>query len=493
MKVLLINSESFHAEQKNAIPLGLLSIATYLTHRGHTVKIYDRIVDKGSLKKYLSSFLPDIVGISAIGIKSFPDAFKVSKAVKRSRIPVVWGGQMPSLIPDVILKTGDVDYVVMGEGEITMLALLDAIINKTPLNNVDGLAFLESGSIKINKQRAFADLAHLPVIDWSFVDPQQYVFKNFGSERTLHVYASKGCPGQCTYCYSPHYSQRKWRSRPPEYFLEEIKYLVETHNIDGVFFADDLFSPNKKHLEDLCHKIIESGIQFVWGCDLRADIWQREELQMMYDAGCRNIFFGIESGSEQRQKVIKKGTNLSKTIEVINHCKEIGIITITSFIIGFPDETEEELKETVNFLINLKSDIKLAFFYYPVPNSELYANLVKNKKFIAQNSYKEWLRFTTLTSLGKNFSNVPDKDLKVISAYFMFASIFGKYHDDKTESRVYAKKAFGQTFETFKRGTLNSLVLVFLGAKKFLEVVFYTVMFPATRKKYGLYRGNKNK
>jgi radical SAM superfamily enzyme YgiQ (UPF0313 family) len=309
MNVLLINAEPFHVEQKNAIPLGLLSIATYLTEHGHTVQIYDRIIDGGNINSRLNSFPPDIVGISVIGIKSFKDAISVSKVVKKRKIPIVWGGQMTSLLPEIVLKTGVVDYVVMGEGEITMLSLMNAIAKKLSLSRIDGLAFIKNDTITVNKPRDYADLAQLPVIDWSFVDPEKYFVKNFNSNKTLNIYSSKGCPGHCTYCYSPHYSQCKWRSRPPEYFLKEIKYLVDTYGIDGVFFADDLLSPNMKYLEDLCHRITESGLQFVWGCDLRADIWRREELQMMYDAGCRWIFFGIESGSKDRQVKIRKNIN----------------------------------------------------------------------------------------------------------------------------------------------------------------------------------------
>lgn len=488
MNVLLINSEAFHVEQKAAIPLGLLSIATYMTTHGHKVQIYDRIVEGGSAKKRLDCFRPDIVGISAIGIKSFRDAILVSKEVKKKKIPVVWGGQMASLLPEIVLKTGVVDYVVMGEGEITMLALMDALMSKTPLSNVDGLAYVETGVIKVNKPREFADLSQLPVIDWSYVDPRKYFIKNVSSNRTLHVYSSKGCPGQCTYCYSPGYSKCVWRPRPAEYFLSEIKYLVDTYGIDGVFFADDLLSPNRAYLNILCSKIIESGINFVWGCDMRVGTCSEEELRLMYNAGCRWIFFGIESGSDQRQKMIKKGTDLNNAFITIDLCKKIGIVTTTSFIIGFPGETEEELKETIKFIRKLNSDVKLTFFYYPTPNSEMYEELISNGAFTAPKTYREWLKFPKLNRLGKNFSKVPDRDLKVVSAWFLWSSIFGKYRNYKNESRVYAGKAFRQPLDAFKRGTLRSGKFIFLAAKEFLVITGYTALFPKIRKKYGLYK-----
>jgi len=486
LKVLLINANAVHVEQKAAIPLGLLSIATYLDSHGHTVEIVDRVFERGSLRKRLERFCPDIAGISAIGIESFPDAVKVSEALKKRNIPVVWGGHMPSLIPEVVLQTPPVDFVVMGEGEITMLALLDAIALDKPLSEVDGLAYRENGDIKVNRPRSYADLAQLPVIDWHYVDPKKYFIRNVSSNKTLHVYSSKGCPGKCTYCYSPNYSSCTWRERPAGYFLQEIRYLVDTYGIDGVFFADDLLSPNRNHLRSLCADIKKSGIRFVWGCDLRVDSLSREDLQMMYDAGCRWIFFGIESGSPARQTAIRKMTNLLKAKETIDACKEIGIVTTTSFIIGFPGETEAELRETATFLARLRSDIKLAFYFYPVPNSQLFAQLVAEGQFKAPATMREWMRYPKLNRLTKNFSQVPDRDLKVVCSYFLWQSIFKKYRDYGGNSRVIAKKAFGQTLENLLRRTPRSLRKVGAAAREFIGVAYYMLMFPGTRKKYGL-------
>jgi len=486
LKVLLINAEAFHVKHKAAIPLGLLSIATYLTNNGHEVKIFDRTVESGSIKKHLISFLPDIVGIAAPSFKCFPDAIKISKIVKDDNIPVVWGGPITTLLPDIVLKSGFVDYVVMGEGEITFLDLINSIIYKTPLHSVDGLAYIENGEIIINRDRDFADLSQLPVIDFSFVDPKKYFVSNVGCEKMLHIYSSKGCFCQCTYCYNPYFSKCVWRPRPSEYYLSEIKYLVETCGMDGVCFADDLLSPNEKYLIEFCNNIIKSGIKFVWGCEFRADMCTKEDLQLMFDSGCRWIYFGIESGSEERQKLIKKRLNLIKAKETICFCKEIGIVTSTSFIISYPDETEEELMESVRYLKGLQSDIILPSFYGPIPKSEIYNSLIDGKRLTEPKSYKEWEKIKMMDLFGKNYSKVPDKELKVVSAHFYLANFLKKYPDNENQSRVYVKKAFKQIFDILRRGTLSSLHLIILSAKEFSEVVFYATMFPKIRKKYGL-------
>jgi anaerobic magnesium-protoporphyrin IX monomethyl ester cyclase len=438
MKVLLVNSASLYIKQKPAIPLGLLSIATFLSGKGHTVKICDRAIDNCKIRKVIDCFSPDIVGISAISFRNFDDAIKVSEIAKKSSLPVVWGGSTTSLVPDIVLKTGVVDYVIIGEGELTWLSLLNTLEEKKSLYEVAGLAFIVNGEIIVNQDREFADLSQLPVIDFRFVDPSKYFVRNIGCERMLFMYSSKGCPGQCTFCYSPAFSKCVWRPRPPEHYLEEIKYLVDNYHMDGVTFADDSLCSNREYLHEFCRRIKESGINFVWGCEFRADKCGREDLQLLYNAGCRWMFFGIESGCEQRQMSIKKKINLKKAKETIKHCKEIGIVTTTSCMIGFPDETEEELKLTLRFMHDLNSDLMIASIFGPIPKSEIYEDLIKSNRLSTPQSYSEWKKLKWMDSVGKNFSRIPDLDLKVVSCCVLL-----KIFNNATESRCLEKKDTG--------------------------------------------------
>lgn len=488
MRILLISAGSYYVMQKSVIPLGLLSIATHLKNNGHSVKIYDRSVEGGRVNKHLDSFHPDVVGISSLTFGSFKDALKLSQEVKKRNIPVIWGGQIPSLVPEIVLKEGCVDCVVMGDGEIAMLELLEVFFCGKPLSDINGIAYIENGEIIINKQRELSDLSLFPVIDWSFVDPSKYFIRNVSCKRTLHIYSSKGCPGQCTYCYSPCFSRGEWRSRPMEYIISEIKYLVENYNLDGIYFADDLISPNKDYLSLFCSSLKASGIYFFWGCNMRADTCTKEELQMMYNSGCRWILFGIESGSEARQKSIKKRLDLDKAKRTVNLCNEIGILTTTSFIVGYPDETVEELKETVRYMLTLNSDVKVTGTYGVIPKSELYDYLIESKRIDAPQSYEEWEKLKWLDKLGKNFSDVPGIDLKVVVNWFFLMIIKTKTDKNKDMSHFWAKRLVGQTLDFLKEGTLKSLCLVTLSGIQFIKILFYAVMFPKIRKKYGLKR-----
>lgn len=487
MKVLLINPEAFHIKHKAAIPLGLLSIATYLEQHGHTVKLYDRTVDGGSLKSLLGSFSPDIAGVAAPAFKCFKDAVKVSRILRKRGIPVVWGGAIPSLIPETVLQSGVVDFVVRGEGELTFLDLINTLPAQTTMRAVDGLSFIENGEIVMNKDRDFADLADLPIIDFRFTDPKKYFVENIGCRKMLHVYASKGCVCQCTYCYNPYYSKCVWRQRPVEYYLSEIRYLVETCGMDGVCFADDLLSPNNAHLTALCDHIAESGIEFIWGGEFRADMPSEENLQRMYDTGCRWIYFGIESGCEQRQALIKKRLNLNKAKQVIENCREIGIVTSTSFILNYPDQTQEELRETVQYMKSLKADLLIPSFFGPIPKTELCDALVDEGRFTPPSSLREWNRVKMMDIFGVNYSCIPDRELKVVSSFFYCKNLFWKDPGSQSASRVNMKKALRRVFEMFVKMNGKSLHLIALSIKEVSVVLFYAYFFPSIRKKYDLY------
>lgn len=486
MKVLLINSMPKCAKERPVLPLGLLSIATYLTLNGHTVRIYDRTVERTGIKKVLKSFLPDIAGVSVISTKSFTDGIQVSKAVKKMNVPVVWGGLTTSLVPEVILRSGVVDYIVVGEGEVTALDLLGAFAGNKPMRRVDGLAFIENDEIIINKERAPADLSVLPAIDFGFVDAKKYILTNINNKKVLHTYTSKGCVCGCAYCFNPVFSNRIWRARPPSSFLSEANYLVKNFGVDSIYFTDDLLSPNTEYTKSFCREIKESGISFFWGCDMRADTCSKEELQMMHDAGCRWIFFGIESGSERIQKMVDKRLNLDKAKEVIAYCAEIGIVTTTSFIAGFPDETVEDFKQTIDYARQLKSKVKIMFSFGPIPKSALYDKLVEQNRLNAPQSYREFEKLKWFDSFGKNYSRVPALDCKVVTSYFMLSIISQKQVVDDSEKRIWIMRLLRQASSLVRQGSLRSIRMLFSAVREFLEVVFYGLFFPEIRKKYGL-------
>jgi len=263
--------------------------------------------------------------------------------------------------------------------------------------------------------------------------------------------------------------------------------------MDGVCFVDDLFGPNQEYTKAICEKIIDSNINFVWGCNMRSDTCSEEELKLMYEAGCRWILFGIESGSRERQKVIDKNLNLDKTKEVVDFCREIGIFVTTTFIIGYPDETEEELKETIKYMQELNANTKFPNFIGVLPKSKLYEEMIKSGRLEVPQSFLQWEKLKMWDELGENYSRIPDKELSVVSACFSWWDLFTKYPnpDNGKESRVIFKRAILQTLDIFKRGTFYSTHLLIIAAKELIQIFYYAKMFPGIRKKYALYKNPK--
>lgn len=494
MKVLLINPKiSLDWSRSPTCPLGLLSIASFLIAKGHTVKIFDHMVESENIEQAIKDFNPDIVGLSVISPMASADAVKISKFAKKLNIQVVWGGHITSALPELVFKEGCVDYIVIGEGEVTFSELLDSRKNGTSIYDIDGLAFVDENGVHINKYREFADLSTFPVIDWSLVNPAKYFQYFFGCKKMIYEYFSKGCPGKCTFCNNPTFHRSTHRTRPPEHLIDEIEYLINNCGIDSVNFADEYWHPSKEDRQKFFNLIKERKLNFVWGIQTRLGSLNRDDLQQMYDAGCRWVLFGIESGCGERVLKIKKGTDLSKAKEAFKICREIGITTQSSFIIGFPDETEEELKETVRFGLDLKANLCPFSMLFLYPGSEIYDYAVSNGLYTPPKSLKEWGKIIWLENMNVNLSKVPLKELKVIHYYTQW-SAFADKGSINSDSYGIAKKMITDAFiKVFKNGPIHFFIGSYASAKWFFTVLWYAKAYPKILKKYGLYKGKNTK
>lgn len=488
MNILLICPKPELSTRSVFVPLGILSIATYLIEKGHNVKFIDRSIYKYDVEKIINDFEPGIVGISLMSTKSIPNAIAISKTVKESGIPVVWGGTLTSSVPGLVLKSGAADYVVMGEGEITLLALIDSITNNTPLSEVDGLAFIENGEVVINKYREFADLAKLPVVDWSLIDPSKYFRSYFACEKMLYLYGSKGCPSQCTFCTNKEYNRSTCRKRPIEYILKEIEYLVNTCGMDGIYFTDEYCCKTPTEMREFCDHLKNSGLNFVWGATTKISGFSEKNFKYMYDAGCRWLFFGIESGSKERLEKIKKGINYDKIVETVTNCYNAGIVPITGFIIGFPDETEEELRQTIDLAQKMPFAMHVINIFIALPGSEIYYQLKAEGRLGLSLKVQDVAKFSPFEQVVQNFSNVPTRDLEVIRAFFELSNFTRRKPSKETKSFVLASKIFKERLRDMTRDGILIFFKNFVSTVYFfLKSVFYALFFPRIRKKYSLY------
>ncbi len=471
-----------------SLPLGLISIASYLNHYGHEAKIVECLVESSDVEAEIKSFQPDIVGISVLSFLSGTEAKKLTALIKKTGVPVVWGGQAPTSMPELILREASPDYIILGEGEITWLELVNTIENGGNIGRVNGLAYLESGNVKFTQQRDVADISLFPDLDWNLVSVEKYFSSFFGCDKMLYLHASKGCPAQCTFCSNQIYHQHKNRCRNPEQIIKDIDYFY-SKGTNGIYFSDELFIPQREKRTALCEMLIERGYDLTWGCQMRLGVLNEEDIKLMYKAGCRWILFGIESGNPERIKTIKKNIDLKIAKETIAWCENAGMTVQASFIIGFPEETEDELRESIRFAKNLNASIINMNILTPLPNSEIYLYANKEKKFFFPDSITEIAMEIEQDATNKvivNLSCVSDTDLKVIHNYFHWQSFVGK-GTVRNDSYGIIKKLARDTFNRiFKHGIKGFFYGTYSSAKQFLTVYYYSHFFRSTIKRYNL-------
>ncbi|MEI6579186.1 MAG: radical SAM protein, partial [Eubacteriales bacterium] len=404
----------------------------------------------------------------------------------------VWGGQIPTMNTALCLSSDDIDYIIMGEGEITWLEFVQKLENSESPNEIDGIAYNENWQIIITKCRDFAVLKELPIIDWTIVNPAKYYQKYFYSDKMLYLFSSKGCPCNCSFCGNREYHLCTYRMRPVDMTIEEIEKLIDNYALNGVYFSDEIWRVRKEDAYEFCRKVNEKNLNFVWGCDSRIGQYNREDLQMMYDAKCRWILFGIESGSKSMLEKIHKGISIEDVEENVRNCKEIGITPITTFIIGFPGETEEQVKQTVDLAMRIRSKLVQINHYFPMPGSELQRELVESGKYKAPETLTDLSRVIAQDTLEQNFSEVPSKDLRVIRCFFQWVAFTGKDTINQDSSFAFAWQAISDMFSVItKKGILFFVAGVFTVAKEFLYIFWHVIAYPGVRKKYGLFIRDK--
>ncbi len=488
MNILLINPGTAGYTRSASAPLGLLSIATYLNSKGHTAEIYDRTVSKKKLAAVLEEFKPQLCGISLVSYKSVIDTIEIAEKLKKHGLPVILGGTLASVLPEQSLEYNFFDAISLGEGEETWAELADYYSGKAEsLSSIAGLAYKDSqGKIIYTAQRPFMDLALIPPLDWTLIDVPKYFQSSYGCKKMLYLYAAKGCPFACTFCYNHDFHKSTYRKRPLETLLTEIKFLVKNYGLDGVYFADEMWCTSKSEMHKICDSLKGLDLDFVWGCQTRIGVFEADDFQYMYDSGCRWVFFGIESGSKRMLEAINKKINYDKIVNSFTACRKANIACIGSFIVGLPDETVEDLKETANLINQLDTSLTNVNYLSVIPGSQMYNDLVKSGKCKKVSSLMEFATLGHMEKLEHNYSQIPEKDIEVVKAYFMWKS-FTANDVPGTEKFGFAKKVIVDAFKSIASGNLIGFTIsTFNAGREFLKTAYYAHAFPKIKKKYDL-------
>lgn len=390
--------------QRHIVPLSLLAVATPLDAAGYRV----RIVDQKTMpdwKEVLISELeksPVCVGVTCKTSPQIRYALEVSQIVKKySDVPVVWGGIHPSLLPEQTLQNEFVDVVVQGEGEETLLALVQALEKSQPLDDVLGIWYKHHEEIRANPPRPFIDLNEQPPLAYHLVNVQNHFEKKLGNP-LLRTFTSRGCAYACTFCYNINFNHGKWRSYSADETLSRIKHLAKKYNLKGFIFSDDNFFGDLTRARKILEGLQQEGL-VLSKLDIRADILNTLDdhfLKLLKKAGCLVLNIGTESGSQRILNLIHKGITVSQILAVNRRLKPFGILPKYSFMMGFPTETREELEQTVSLILQLIEEnpglIKTLNIYTPLPGTKLFDLSVQHGLKVPD-TLEDWVSFNYRT------------------------------------------------------------------------------------------------
>ena len=380
MRILLIvyDNDSY----LSWFPQGLAYIAAICRNEGHEVHIYNQDMfhwPESHLLAYLNREKFDVVGVSVIGgYYQYRKLIKISEAINQSknRPFYILGGHGPAPEPEYFFKKTQADIIVIGEGEVTILEILNALGNKQPFSGIQGIAYRDDGRYIRNPSRALIeDLDTIPLPAYDLFPMEYYSLlrmPNISSrDRCMPVLSGRGCTFTCNFCYR---MDTGFRSRSVEGVIEEIEILQKNYGISYIAFSDELLMSSVKRTVELCESFMKAKLVFKWCCNGRLNYAKPDVLKIMKEAGCVFINYGIESMDEKALKKMNKALTVKQIIAGIENTLAERISPGYNIIFGNIGETKESLKRGAEFLIKYDdfSQMRTIRPVTPYPGSPLY-------------------------------------------------------------------------------------------------------------------------
>ncbi len=379
-RVVLIQPLRSQEIFKRSLPLGLLSLASAVKQYDYQPIIIDLYLLCRNQSSYADFFKqaakkiieydPEVLGFSVM-CSNLPVALLIAEECKKlaPKLPIIFGGPEVCFEEVEVMKIfKQVDIIVRGEGEITLVEVLKALENKKPFSEVQGITFRENNQIIRNPDRPFIkDLDQLPFLDFSLL-PHLGMYEG-------KIEAGRGCPFSCTFCSTCRMWKRNFRMKSPQRLVQELAEVHRTFKHSMIGIIHDHFLASRKFAKQFLSLIADKGI--VWGCESRPDALDEKLIKKLRQAGCQIILLGIETGSPEMQKKIKKNLSLSRLLGVLEMLSQNEIAVSLSFIVGFPNETEAQINQTLQMALNSKFlnqsiNIQLLLFTF-LKGSELYS------------------------------------------------------------------------------------------------------------------------
>ena len=398
------------APQSLFIPLGIGYLAAVLEKNQYEVNVIDCQVLRLTRKQLETELIqnqPDVVGVTSATLTYKPalEIVKTAKEVIPNCLTVLGGPHVTVLDEQALSEHPETDVVVRGEGEQTMLELVD-LVSESNLKNLDkvaGITFRKNGRIVHTPDRPFIqNLDELPHPAYKHFPLTKY--RLFG-KNYLPIITSRGCPFQCTFCLASRMCGKRFRTRSPKKVVDELEWLRDTHGADVFAFYDDTFTFDKKRAYEICEEMKKRNFDLPWDCRTRVDQISVEVLAKMRDANCQLIHFGVESGSQKMLDAMKKGTTVEQNERAIKLTKKVGISVAISVVVGYPGETADMLKQTFEFIRRTRPDYVYVCQAIPYPGTELYDIL----RELGWEVSTEWNHYDEQTQVFKNPLLPPQK------------------------------------------------------------------------------------
>lgn len=412
--------------------LGLLYIGAYLLDNKFEVQVFEfldelyppNIQYNKKIWKQLQKYDPDFIGFSVIS-----STFRIVQkfiTIIRMEMPgktIICGGKHSTSNPEDLIKNG-ADYCAVGESEITIVALLDALNFDKPLENISGIAYEKDGKTVTIPPRLPLPLDHVLRPAFELVDYERYVdfrFQGIPGQflRTGFIFGSRGCPYRCEFCTTN--VRSSYRERSIDNLIDEMEWQINKYNVEGFVILDDLFYFKESRAIEFCNKIIERNIKTKFFCHARVDKVKKETVELMKKAGVLLLAIGVESGSQKILNAMNKGTTVEQIEKAFSIYNEVGINTFAFIIVGHPKEIDEDREMTRALLKRIKPTHIPVSYYMPMPGTPSYDFEISNAKHIKSNGKPG--EFTYTTDYPEFSTTVPLDDLKRIGDEFDSLSV----------------------------------------------------------------------
>lgn len=405
------------------MPLALLAVGSAVDRSRFEVVVIDGRLESDTVRAVRDAARDALcVGMSVLTGAPIRDALMVARALRAEnpQLPIIWGGWHPSLFPGGCLADPAIDVVVTGQGEDTFIEIVERLAAGTPLDGCAGLGFRRNGETLIASSRPLRDLNAFPAHDYSLIPVARYFALK--GKRQLDYISSQGCRFRCAFCADPYVYKRGWVGLTPERIGREVEALLNHVSFTELAFQDETFFTQPARVEAICDQFLARRLPITWTATMRADQGVRMNERTFVKAraaGLTRVMIGVESGAQQMLDAMKKDMTVAHVLEVAERCVRHDIGAIFNFIVGFPDEPAESVRETMTLIKRLRSmrpDFETPLFYYrPYPGTEIADG---RADYVFPTRLEDWADFDYVGARGPWVS---DEKWKLIERFKFYA------------------------------------------------------------------------